>query len=147
MPRNAPNRTDLLAPKAADNPAAGQPNGQPIRVPTNLPYGENQALTQDQQSQPLPNATPPPAPAGPPAQGGGLQGAVNAAQQFQMPTLPDLERPTERPNEPVTAGLPSGPGPGAPQNSPMADLLDPMASASISPALRSLAQRARAYGQ
>lgn len=70
---------------------------QPVRVPTGLPYGERQARVQALKAAPIPqqapvNAAPPPA--GPP------------------PQVTPLSAPTQRPNEPVTAGAPIGPGPG-----------------------------------
>jgi hypothetical protein len=43
----------------------------------------------------------------------GARGAQEAAQQtMPLPQVTPLDAPTERPAEPVTAGLPSGPGPG-----------------------------------
>lgn len=77
---------------------------QPIRVAPGQEYGQTQALENAQRAVPLPQgqapggaATPtPPAVAAPPA----LAGAQ------------DFTRATERPDEPVTAGLASGPGPG-----------------------------------
>jgi hypothetical protein len=168
MPRSAPagpppeaapapiggNRTDLTGPPAVAPAPAGQPNGQqPVAVPTGLPYGENQQLQQAQQAVHLPGAAPAPA-AGPAPAGPGSplpQGALQAAQQYQMPQLPPLERDSERPNEPVTAGLPSGPGPGpstpgSPGATGLSDLLGQMAKQSGSVALSQLAQRAQALG-
>jgi hypothetical protein len=72
---------------------------QPVQAPTGLPYGERQALEQAQQEAPVP-ATPDP-----------FDRILAAAQQFPMDMGP-INRPTERPNEPVTAGLRAGPGPG-----------------------------------
>ena len=60
---------------------------QAISTPTGLPYGEAGALAEAQRQAPLP-ATPAPLP------------------------ITDLDAPTARPNEPVTAGAPFGPGPG-----------------------------------
>lgn len=153
MPRTSANRTDLLTPPPASPvEAPGQPNGQPIQVPTGLPYGENQQLTQAQQAVPLGAA--PIAPANPPGVNGGGDptAALQAARQFQMPQNPPLERRTERPTEPVTAGLPGQP-PG--QTPPVASAAQPgmaaligrMAQASGSAALSQLAQRAQTLGQ
>lgn len=75
-------------------------NRQPIRVAAGQAYGERQAQEQAQRAVPLPAAppvqVPPPSPAPGPAPGS--FGAFN--------------RPTERPDEPLTAGMPMGPGPG-----------------------------------
>lgn len=82
------NRTDLnLAPKAA----------------TGLPYGEHKALIQAQQAVPLQSAATPAPSATPPVVGAGSPA---------LPGQQDFTRATERPAEPVTAGLPIGAGPG-----------------------------------
>lgn len=75
---------------------------QAAKAPTGLPYGEHGQLIADQRSVPLPNvpAVGPAAAVPPPA------------QQQPVPTQQPFTRPTERPNEPVTAGLPNSPGPG-----------------------------------
>ena len=87
MAQAYPNRTDLRNPaqKVAKMAAKGQP------------YGEAGQQLASQSAVPMaaPPTTAPPAPVGP-APGG----------------LGDLLRPTERPNEPDTAGMPFGPGPG-----------------------------------
>jgi hypothetical protein len=83
---------------------------QPIRVVNNEPYGARAALEAAQHAIPLPNeggapsAAAPPSPAAAPATAAPEPPALAGAQPFN--------RPTERPAEPVTAGLPSGPGPG-----------------------------------
>lgn len=86
MPRKARpggNRTDLYA-------------AQPAKVPTGLPYGEASQLQRSQQAAPLP---------------AGLdQQALEAAQATTPP--PPITAPSDRPEEPLTAGLTSGPGAG-----------------------------------
>ena len=163
MPRTGAggNRVDLTGPPPVmPQNSGGQPNGQapvaqpstqPIQAPTGLPYGENQQLVQAQQQQPLPASPggPPPAPAAP---GGGgpmdVGAAMQAARQFQMPNLPDFQRPTERPNEPVTAGLPGSPsGPAASGVGNMSSLLSMLAQASNSASISQLAGRAAQAGQ
>lgn len=57
---------------------------QPAQAPTGQPYGANKAAMDAQRTIPLPQ---------------------------QAHVIP-LDAPTQRPDEPVTAGLPSGPGPG-----------------------------------
>ncbi len=70
---------------------------QPVRVPTGLPFGERQALEDQQRAAPLPNSEGgPPQPAGPPT---------------PQSLRPDIYGPTTRPDEPLTAGAPAGPGP------------------------------------
>jgi hypothetical protein len=89
-------------------------------VPPGLPYGQRQATQQALAAVPDKGpgvAVAPPAggPAGgPPAgpQGAPDQAALMAALQNYQPPQGDLTAPTANPNEPVTAGLPSGPGPG-----------------------------------
>ena len=105
------NRTDLAQPAP---PTPGPSQVQPVTVPTGLPYGEAGQLRTAQQAQPLPatgpGTTPIPAPAAaPPA----YQGSVvqSDAQGFALPPG-RLNAPSDRPNEPITAGLPIGAGPG-----------------------------------
>lgn len=92
-----PNRSDLR---------------QAVTVAPAKQYGERQAAMSQQQAIPLPKRvgeqiapTGPPA-AAPPAGGdsGGIPGGIPPGLGYHDPTA--------RPNEPVTAGLNSGPGPG-----------------------------------
>lgn len=96
---NYPNRTDMT---------------QPVRVATGQTYGRAGEQADAQRALPLPAPAPPPAP---PA-----QGTVTAGP------LTPLNAPTQRPNEPLTAGLPTGPGPGpeilGPQAGTDAELVD-----------------------
>mgnify|MGYP001163507004 FL=1 len=81
-------------------PPAGrnyQDTTQAVRRIPGVAYGEQQDLIQQQQAAPLPKDTLPKE-----------QPQVQAAQR-QMPNI-DVFAPTERPNEPVTSGLPFGPG-------------------------------------
>lgn len=78
------NRTDL------------NENRQPIRVATGQPYGARAEQVAAQQAVPLPAA--PPVRVSPPGPALGSFGA--------------FDRPTERPDEPWTAGLKVGPGAG-----------------------------------
>ena len=72
-----------------------QDNTQAVRRIPGMGYGEQQALTEQQQAAPLPKATTPQA-------------------QPVRPTRPmpqmDIFAATQRPSEPVTSGLPFGPG-------------------------------------
>lgn len=97
MPRaRQANRTDL-----------NQPPIEPVTAVPNQPYGEAGAQRAAQSAVPIGTpATPVPAPlTAAPARGAGA--SVGAAPG----SLPFLH-PTNRPNEPITAGLPFGEGPG-----------------------------------
>jgi len=74
-----------------------QDNTQAVRRIPDMPYGEQQALTQQQQAAPLPKATTPQAQGQP------------VRPRRPMPQM-DIFAATQRPTEPVTAGLPFGPG-------------------------------------
>lgn len=82
------NRTDLQA-------------TQPVRTPTGMPYGTAQALTEAQRAVPLPQQTSSGAGAAP------FPPAAPAPGAFGP-----LDAPTNRPDEPLTAGMRGGPGPG-----------------------------------
>ena len=70
-------------------------NTQGVRRIPGVTYGEQQALTEQQQAAPLPKASVPQAQPQP--------------VRRPMPQM-DIFAPTSRPNEPVTSGLPFGPG-------------------------------------
>lgn len=140
----------------------GDPGGgasaQPARAATGLPYGEHQALVRSQQQIPLPASPALPAgppsspPAGAPVAAGNLPDAsIGAALGMIPPSSPGLLGPSQRPQEPVTAGLPSGPGPGPEVVGPppvptLADRMDAIAQANGDPQLAQLAQLARTLG-
>ena len=73
-----------------------QDNTQAVRRMPDVGYGEQQALTEQQKIAPLPKATTPQAQPRP---------------RRQMPEV-DIFGQTQRPTEPVTSGLPFGPGAG-----------------------------------
>ena len=79
-----------------------QDNTQAVKRIPGMPYGEQQELTQQQQAAPLPKATTPQA----------------QPARRPMPQM-DIFAETQRPNEPVTSGLPFGPGVGPTE--PIAD--------------------------
>ncbi len=81
------NRQDLVA--------SGRP--QAVRAPSGQTYGERQGLESAQQAQPLP---------------GDPIAALMSATGTHDGTPTALLGPTQRPDEPVTAGLTTGPGPG-----------------------------------
>ena len=82
---------------------------QPVKAAPGGEYGSVTALKSAQKIIPLPDAqaptTPPAVPQPSPVTGSGGGGVV-------APGDINFEAPTARPNEPVTAGLPVGPGPG-----------------------------------
>lgn len=63
---------------------------QPVMNMTGGAYGESKALRE--------------------LQGGAKMAQGQTAPQAQMPKVTELFAPTERPNEPATAGMPFGPG-------------------------------------
>ncbi len=80
-----------------------QDMNQPVRVASGQQYGQRQALEQAQKAVPLPQQNTPAPPGNQPSPDMGMA---------QLPGANPFTRPTERPSEPVTAGLPIGPGPG-----------------------------------
>jgi hypothetical protein len=77
---------------------AGQSGTQAPQYISGLPYGQGQATMAQQQSAPMAGSPTP------------------AAAPMPMPSLPSvtpLTAPTERPDEPLTAGMDFGPGPGS----------------------------------
>ena len=104
--------------------AAKGPPTQPPRAAKGLPYGQGKEMADAQAAIPLPDnlaatsaaaSAPSPAPPGgsPPPGGGGtaLDQAIAAAAMAPDPTG-GLTSPSTRPDEPITAGLPIGPGAG-----------------------------------
>lgn len=85
---------------------------QPVKTPDGMAYGKRKMLEEAQKVIPLPTQ---PSMPGPATGGGGPAVAPTppmSAQPGLSPGELDFARPTERPAEPVTAGLPVGPGPG-----------------------------------
>lgn len=126
------NRTDLQGSK----PAA--------LVPTGQPYGERKNLVDAQNAVPV-------APAGTVVPGAAPPSPVGAAPAQGPPVdLPAFGRPSDRPGEPLTAGMPMGPGPGpevlgAPRaGGTLAQLVESIAaSAPLSPDIQALLQTVR----
>lgn len=103
-PGARPNRTDMNVPK----------------VPTGLPYGEAGKLAAAQSAVPVPTQ----------AAGGGApdwQQLAAAAQAHPTDQVVGLNEPTQRPDEPIQAGLPMGMGAGPDfniaRNDPTLDIL------------------------
>lgn len=98
MPR-AKKPQALVAPHNTGSPM------QAPAAPTGLPYGMHQDSIESQQQMPLPAVPELDLPAGPPVDP--MQSALAMAPPTNM-----LTAPTDRPNEPITHGLPVGPGAG-----------------------------------
>ena len=115
------NRTDLNGPK--------MPIGNYAK---SGPYGTGTELQQAQQAVPVAGAPQPGIGPQQPQQGGGPQGG--GPPPGPLPgSFGAFNRPTERPNEPITHGLPTGPGGGPevlpqPVAKPAATLLQQMAA-------------------
>ena len=131
---------------------------QPAAAPTNMAYGAHKETITAQKAIPLPATAPPvpapPVPSGPgpatgPPQGGGFAAALAAAQGMSA-VSGGLTGPTMRPGEPVTAGLPSGAGPGpevlATHEPGVADVYRRLAIATGDPDMALLADLAAGYG-
>lgn len=88
-------RTGALPPHQQPQPAT-----QAIKVPTGQPQGQRKKMENLQRAQPLPDV----------AQQQHAR-IVEAAKTFN-PMDKGLTAPTEHPDEPITAGLPVGNGPG-----------------------------------
>lgn len=130
--------------------------GQPPRAANDQAYGMRNELMEAQKQIPLPNraGTPMPQeapPAPPPEEVSGdaaFQDMLAKVQQMQrLPAGQSLRAPTQYPNEPLTAGIPSGPGPGpvrppAGPRQQAADFLMRLASRTGDPKYAQLAQRA-----
>lgn len=97
------------APQSGPGKYSKRTDGGPAQVlsaPSNLPYGEKAQLLNQQRTQPMAGTTPMP---NTPVQPGG--GAPQQAPQLPQFSGAPLSAPTERPNEPITAGVNIGPGP------------------------------------
>lgn len=70
---------------------------QPIRVPTGLRFGERQELEEAQRQIPLPDTT--------------ADTATAVSGEPAPVDRPDVFAPSERPDEPITAGAREGAGP------------------------------------
>jgi hypothetical protein len=88
----------VSGPGALSKRTDGGPS-QPIRVPSGGAYGERQNLEQLQQAVPV-------------AASPGGEGAAPAAPVDVTADLIGLGEPSQRPDEPVTAGAAAGAGPG-----------------------------------
>lgn len=91
-PGTEPNRTDLAAKRV-----------QPLTAPAGRqPYGAKKAEIDYQRAAPM----------GAEAGGGGFDSQIETLRAAPPPRVTPLTAPTQRPVEPLTAGLAGGPGPG-----------------------------------
>lgn len=96
--------------------------GQVMRF-TGQQYGAQARQVAAQQA--VPAAAPPPPATGPSTSGPGAAASTPAPPPGPDPgSLGDLFGPTVRPDEPLTAGMPFGPGPGANYSTPYDPDLD-----------------------
>lgn len=100
----------MSMPVSGPGPYSQRTDRQPVREPGGLPYGENQALRQQQQAAPMAQAPTPP------------------------PAITPLSAPSARPDQPVTSGANAGPGPdqsilGRPQGTYPTSLTEALAGA------------------
>lgn len=131
-------------------------DGGPAQTIRSLPqagYGENKAFTDLQRQAPVP-ATGPVAPAQPGGPGGP---GGPAPMPDRSGEVTPFSAPTARPDEPVTAGVPIGPGPGPealtlPQQSPqssygsLVDILSGLSASDMTGSMAALQQQATALG-
>jgi len=103
----AENRGGMRPSAPQNNPAnvsatggAGQSGTQAPRYISGMEYGQGQAMMQQQQSAPMAGPTP-------------TSGATAPMAMPLLPELTPLTAPSERPSEPVTAGMDFGAGPGS----------------------------------
>lgn len=131
--RSYANRTDLSGPRKPTAPAVAPAGGQA--------YGAQAEQIRSLRALPLAPAnasTPPPPSATTPT-------GTSAAPAAPLGPLPAIDRPTERPTEPLTAGAATGPGPGSisaafsDEPDDLAALVDRLAAATNSPEVAQLA--------
>ena len=119
MATRSPSNRGLNVPPPARN---YQDNTQAVRRIPGMDYGEQKELVEQQKAAPLPKDTLPTAP-GRPAQ--------------RMPEI-DVFAQTARPTEPVTSGLPFGPGLGPEQTQDVNQLLYEVYALTNDPAVLNL---------
>lgn len=156
MPRTRRPSTLSGAPAQPTAPVPGQTYGMGVEqqqlaeampapnVQPSAPDASPASMAVPPPSAGAPTAGPPPNPAQ--ARAEQYQAALAAAQQLQG-KAGMLRVPSQRPNEPVTAGLTIGPGPGPealgmPRGNPTGNTLRKLAAATGDSYLRELAERA-----
>ena len=110
-----PVRPSVAPPGPAPGPiplTPGRSSRQPNRVPTGLPYGEATQLENAQRAAPLPGGAQPVAQPQVNPRRQMLAQAIESARAMPNDGQP-FGAPSDRPNEPITAGVDVGPGPGS----------------------------------
>lgn len=141
----------VSGPGALSRRTDGGPS-QPIRVPTGLPYGDNQQLHASEALAPIPAVPPTPPPSA------GMTATASSGATGPGYTGVPFGAPTTRPDEPITAGVNIGAGPGTeilpvqhqPQYAtagPMTQMLTRLSAADPSGQLSNLLAAARSKGQ
>ena len=115
----------------------------PASAPTGMPYGERKATMDAQQQVPMGTGSTQPPPMAP-ADGAGLP-------PLDFGSIPDINAESEFPDEPITTGLPVGPGLGPealvrPSAGRVANTLGMIADLTGDEQLIALAQAARMQG-
>ena len=105
-------RPSSPAPVSGPGALSRRTDGQGARYMAGGEYGEGQEMMDLQTSAPMSQEPSAPRPSR-------ARGAGQAMQEGPRPT--PLFAPTERPDEPITAGAPFGPGPGPAQGMSLAD--------------------------
>lgn len=98
--RQPNNPAPVSGPGALSRRTDGGPTQGAKRM-TGGQYGEGKALQETQQAAPMAAAVKP-----------RISGASAVSAMQNMPPITPLTAPTERPDEPITAGMPFGAGPG-----------------------------------
>jgi hypothetical protein len=88
-------------------------SGQPKRYISGMPYGQGQALMQQQAGAPMQQAPQSPAP------------AMSQASLASLPQITPITDPTQLPEQPITDGAPVGPGANSVANLPQPASSDP----------------------
>lgn len=104
MPRGGYQKPSNPAPVSGPGTLSRRTDGGPTQGAKYIPggqYGEAKALMDQQQSAPMAAASKP-----------SISTARTGGILQSLPPVTPLTAPTERPNEPLTAGMPFGPGPG-----------------------------------
>lgn len=102
-------RPSSPAPVSGPGALSRRTDGQGARYMAGGEYGEGQEMMDLQTSAPMSKAPAPPRPSR-------SRGAGQIVEEGMRPT--PLFAPTERPDEPITAGAPFGPGPGPSTSGP-----------------------------
>lgn len=86
---------------------------QAAQAPKGQEYGEAEAQLERQITQPVAGPATQPGASSSSGGGGGVNALTSALSGLEPGGIPGLSDPSAFPDEPLTAGLPSGPGPGS----------------------------------